>query len=255
MIKYIIRFPFLKKLIPSFYKRYFLLTNNYFKDTIIEGIKYNLDLRHLIDRRFFFHKTYEEELFLPLKKIIDENQIDYFFDIGSCWGLYSLRLSKTFKHLNILSFEPIKKNVLRLKHSIKINKIKNIKVLHTALGYKKGFIKLSSTETYSPNYKINETNCTISEKSMINSLDNLINISKKCIILKIDTEEFELEVIKGSFKLLKSNKCYVQVEVSSRNKKAILTIFKKLSYKLISVNRVNKTDYLFSNFITKKIYI
>ena len=55
MIKYIIRFPFLKRLIPSFYKRYLLLTNNYFKDTIIEGIKYNLDLRHLIDRRFFFH--------------------------------------------------------------------------------------------------------------------------------------------------------------------------------------------------------
>ena len=152
MIKYIIKFPFLKRLIPSFYKRYFLLTNNYFKNTIIEGIKYNLDLRHLIDRRFFFHKTYEEELFLPIKKIIDENQIDYFFDIGSCWGLYSLRLSKTFKHFIIWAY---KKNVSRLKYSIKINKIKNIKILHTTLGYKKGFIKLSSTETYSPNYIIN----------------------------------------------------------------------------------------------------
>ena len=138
-----------------------------------EDVTYNLDLRHLIDRRFYFHKEYEEELFKPIVNIIKENNIDHFLDVGSCWGIYSLRLCKVFKNLNILTFDPIKKNIQRLKKSIFKNKINNIKVFHTALGSKKGNIELGATEDYSPNYKIDENNSVISEYSSIDTLDNL----------------------------------------------------------------------------------
>lgn len=254
MIKYLIKIPFLKRIIPSIYKRY-IFNNNFFKEIVVDNIFFDLDLRHLIDRRFFLHRTYENELFLPILEILNKNKIDYFLDIGSCWGIYSLRLSKNYKDLNIISFDPIKKNILRLKKSIKKNKIKNITVLHTALGSKKSTIRLGATEDYSPNYKINETNPTISEISKINLLDKLIDIKNKHIILKIDTEEFEFEVLKGSQKLLKNNNCYIQIEIAEINKKKIFKFFNNINYKLISVNKKNKSDYFFSNFISQKVNI
>ena len=84
MIEKLIKFPILKRLIPSLYKRYIFFRKDYFKEIIINGIVYNLDLRHFIDRRFFF-KKYEEELFSSILKISKDHKIDYFFDIGSCW--------------------------------------------------------------------------------------------------------------------------------------------------------------------------
>ena len=73
MFSQLIKLPIFKRLIPSLYKK-----------ISIDGINYDLDLRHLIDRRFFFHKTYENELFQPICNIIKNKKINYFFDIGSC---------------------------------------------------------------------------------------------------------------------------------------------------------------------------
>lgn len=255
MTKKLIKFPILKRLIPSFYKKYLFFKKDYFKELIIEDVTYNLDLRHLIDRRFYFHKEYEEELFKPIVNIIKENNIDHFLDVGSCWGIYSLRLCKVFKNLNILTFDPIKKNIQRLKKSIFKNKINNIKVFHTALGSKKGNIELGATEDYSPNYKIDENNSVISEYSSIDTLDNLLPVQNKKLVIKIDTEGFEYEVLKGADNLLKNNKCYCQIEIIPSNKSDIFLYLRERNYKLISTNTNNKTDYIFSNFITKKIYL
>jgi len=255
MINKLIKFPFLKRLIPSLYKKYIFYKKDYFKEIKIDNVIYDLDLRHLIDRRFFFHKEYEKELFIPMVNIIKNNNIDHFLDIGSCWGIYSLRLSKTFKNLDIMSFDPIKKNICRLKKSIFKNKIDNIKVLQTALGSKTGNIELGATEHYSPNYKINEKKSVISEKSSIDTLDNLLPIHNKKLVIKIDTEGFEYEVLKGADSLLKNNKCYCQIEIITSNKSDIFLYLNERNYKLISVNNNNKTDYIFSNFLIEKIYL
>ena len=115
IIKFLIKFPVLKRLIPSVYKKYIFFFNKYTKKVIINNVIYDLDLRHLIDRRFFFHNGYEDELFYPLNDIINKNKIDFFLDIGSCWGVYSLRLAGIRKNLKILAFDPIKTNIERLK--------------------------------------------------------------------------------------------------------------------------------------------
>lgn len=255
MIEKLIKFPILKRLIPSFYKKYIFFRKNYFKELIVNDIIYNLDLRHLIDRRFFFHKEYEEELFKPLFNTIEKNNIDYFLDIGSCWGIYSLRLCKVFKNLNILAFDPIQKNIQRLEKSILKNRIKNIKVFHTAIGSKKGSVELGATEDYSPNYKINENKSVISEKSSMDKLDNFLPIENKKLVIKIDTEGFEYNVLKGADNLLKNNKCFCQIEIIASNKSNIFSYMHKRNYKLISINNKNKTDYIFSNFINETIYI
>jgi len=255
MIAQLIKLPILKRLIPSFYKRYLFLFKRYKKNIIIDDIKYHLDLRHLIDRRFFFHKTYENELFQPICNIIKNNNIEFFFDIGSCWGIYSLRLSSKFKNLKIFAYDPIKNNIQRLNDSIKINNIKNIETHHLAIGNKETIVELGATENYSPNYEIGEKNAVITENCNMNSIDNLHNFKNRYIVIKIDTEGFEYNVLKGASKLLKNNKVFCQVEIKDKNMINVFTFFKEINYKLVSNNIFNKTDYFFSNINLEKIKI
>ena len=39
---------------------------------------------------------------------------DFFLDIGSCWGVYSLKFAGIHKNLKILAFDPIKSNIERV---------------------------------------------------------------------------------------------------------------------------------------------
>ena len=254
MMRFLIKLPIFKRLIPSLYKIYLYFTQNYFHNIKVKNIIYNLDLRHLIDRRFFFHREYEKELFFPLKNCIDKYKINIFLDIGSCWGIYSLRLSSV-ENLKIFSFDPILKNIDRLKKSILDNDIKNIKIFHTAIGSFKGTIELGATEDFSPNYKINETNSVIKEKCSIDTVDNLVFFKNENIAIKIDTEGHEFDVLSGADKLLRNNNCYCQIEVSSGDHEKIFNYFTERNYNLISVNKKNKLDYIFSNFIDEKIIL
>ena len=255
IINFLIKFPVLKRLIPSLYKKYIFFFNKYKKKIIINDVIYDLDLRHLIDRRFFFHNGYEDELFNPLNDIVNKYKIDFFLDIGSCWGVYSLRLAGIHKNLRILAFDPIKTNIERLNISIEKNNFENIECFHTAIGSKKDKVTLGATEKYSPNYEINETNSVINETSELNSLDFLLEIKDKSLILKIDTEGYEFEVLKGAINLLNNNKCFCQIEIKNNNKEKVFSFLNDLNYNLVSINRENKTDFFFSNFIEDKIEI
>jgi hypothetical protein len=67
MMRYLIKLPIFKRLIPSLYKIYLYFTQNYFHNIKVKNIIYNLDLRHLIDRRFFFIVNMKKNYFFLLK--------------------------------------------------------------------------------------------------------------------------------------------------------------------------------------------
>jgi len=254
-IKNLVKLPILKRIIPSLLKKYIFFFNDYQKKIFVNNIHYELDLRHFIDRRFFLHRTYEEELFTPLSEIIKRYHADFFFDVGSCWGIYSLRFSNIYNKLNILAFDPIKKNIDRLNNSIIKNNISNIKTFHTAIGRSEGFVELGATEDYSPNFEINEIKAVIKEKSKLNFLDNMFEFKNKFLAFKIDTEGFEYEVLVGAKKLLNNNNCILQVEVKNKNLQNVVNFLNSLNYIQISDNINNKTDFFFSNFVKEKIKV
>ena len=64
MIQKLIKLPLLKRLILFFYKKYVFLKKMYYKEIIIDGIIYDLDLRHFIDKRFYFIKLTNKNFFL-----------------------------------------------------------------------------------------------------------------------------------------------------------------------------------------------
>ena len=90
----------------------------------------------------------------------------------------------------------------------------------------------------------------------MNTLDNLHhNIVNNFIVIKIDTEGSELKVLRGAKKILLNNKVFCQIEIKNKNFKEVSLFLKNINYKLVSINKINKTDYFFSNFFKDKIII
>ena len=248
IIKNLIKIPILKRLIPSIFKKYILITGNYYKWKNISGIKYLLDTRHLIDRNFYLRENYEDVLYFLAKKLIILNKVIFFLDVGSCWGIYSLRLSN-IKQLKILSFDPIVKNIERLNKMIKINNLKNIQTFNTALGSKKGKVKFYGLEEFTPNYSLYDKNHTNTLVCKIDKLDNLLKIKKKILYIKVDIERHEYCFLIGAKNILKNNNIILQIEIFKKNKKKVFNQLIKKKFNLIySVG----SDYIFSNFETKK---
>ena len=229
-MNFFLQIPFLKRLIPSIIKRYAFHFSDYEREINYEGIIFNLDIRHLIDRMFYINREYEEKNFKNLIDVINKKSPGYFFDIGACWGIYSLRLAKKFNNLHIKAIEPIKKNINRIHESIDKNNFSNIEVFHTAVGDQNGTILLGSNNDWSPNYKINEQNVEVTEQSPITTIDNLFSLDSQMIVMKIDVEGFELEALHGARKILTNNKCYLQIEIRYENYLKIEKLLNELKY-------------------------
>ena len=256
IIKNLIKIPVFKRLIPSVFKKYIFFSKNYIKEKKIKEIKYLLDTRHLIDRNFYLRENYEDDLFFLAKDMIIRNKVNYFLDIGSCWGIYSLRLSK-IKKLKIMSFDPIYRNISRLKQMIKVNNLRNISTYNTALGDKTGKVKFYGLEEFTPNYtlygkghKHNGKKHKYTTICKINRLDNLIKIKNKILYLKVDVEKHEYFFLMGAKNIIKNNKIIIQIEIIKSNKKKVFNFLKKNDFSFLYKNQ-NDADYIFSNFIKK----
>ena len=110
MLKFLLKLPFLKRLVPSILKKFSFREISYKYD----DIHFNLDLRYLVDRRFFLY-DYDAKNIEILNKYIQNYETDYFLDIGSCWGLYSLQIAKKNPRIKVLSFDVFEQNINLIK--------------------------------------------------------------------------------------------------------------------------------------------
>jgi len=241
MLSFLIKFPILKRIIPSIIRR---LNLKNFKYNAF-GINFKLDLNYFIDRRFYL-AGYDDDVINHLNNLIKKHNFNYFIDIGSCWGLYSLRISKENPNISILSFDVFKKNIDRL-NSMKIqNNFKNITTYNLAIGENRRIEKFSVDEDYSPNYaKDLDGKFTIEVQQ--DYIDNLIDIKNNLIVIKIDVERSELEVLKGAKNLIKNNKCFIVLETFGRQEKVVLNYLKQYGYKIVNHN-LRTSDYFLKNF-------
>lgn len=163
----------------------------------------------------FFDYFHQRKIFNYLSKIAGK-KLETVFDIGAHKGETVVNFKKFFKVKNIFSFEPSKKNFKELFEFTK--NFSNVKIYNFAFGSKNEKKSLnysleSSSSTInsinqnSKYYKLKKklffgnTNKKLFVKEIIKvmRIDNFL-LSKKISsidILKIDTEGFEFEVIKG----------------------------------------------------------
>jgi FkbM family methyltransferase len=254
--QYLTKIPVLKRIYPSILSKLLIILNKNIFIVEFKNLLLRINIKDPIDKIIFYKNSYEEEQIKFIKSYINKNKIDSFIDIGSNIGIYSLIVSKNFKKIEILSFEPVLNTFNNLNYNIRLNSLtRKIRTFNFGLSNrsgtkkmialkKKNYIQSGGYSFYIPKRKIHKNEIIEHYKSKIG--DSVIKFKNKNIIIKIDVEGFEKEVLYGLKKLLSQNKILIQIEIFQRNFNKINKILNKHKFKLINQIK-NSNDFYYTN--------
>ena len=248
------KIPILKRLYASFAYRALIVFKKNFIMCKFRNVYLYLNINDPIDRSVFLFDFYEDDQIKYLCNIFEKNKIDYFFDIGSNSGIYTLIIAKNFKRVKIFSFEPIKNTFLKLKKNISLNpKLINIKKYNYGLSNKDSKLKM---KTLIKNGFIQSGGFSIikntdilknlhTEFALFKRADNKFKFLKKTICLKIDVEGHEIFTLDGLAGIFKNNKIILQIEIFPKN---YIKVNKKLTYfGFKKINQISADHYFIKN--------
>jgi len=177
-----------------------------------------------VDRELLGRGGYEEEQVSEVIKIIKNNDINYFVDVGANIGLYSLRVAKECAGVDrVFAIEAQIENYNQLCGNIRLNNLdrvidaRNIGASDQAGEIEFLVNKGSSTGTS----RIKETmpagtNLRKFESQMVpvDKMDNILKgIENRSLFFKIDVEGHERNVLLGMTEVLTNNHCFFQIEI------------------------------------------
>lgn len=226
---------------------------------------------------FLFHfDSFNKKKICSVLKQKNGNKISILVDVGAHHGESIKFFSKNFSIDKILAFEPSERNFKILKK--KTQKFQNLSLFKIGLGEKRSYVDFtehydseSSTlvkinkkskyfkkkNFYLDFFNLNEKNMSMT-KINIDRLENILNEQKIDIIniLKIDTEGYDFNVIKGLGKFItKVNYIYFEHHYHNMLKKdynfsELSTFMKENNFKKIFKSKMffRKTfEYIYSN--------
>ena len=254
MIKFLVKLPILKRLIPSLGIRLLsILKKNrgYFK---INKIKMFLDFLDPIDRQIILTEEYEHEEFVIFSKFIKDNSINNLIDVGANCGFYTFHLSN---NLNVLAFEPNPEAYEKLEKTLKENNIfkDKVKIYPFGISDKNSILKMKtkvkfgyiqtggssvSNSIEEEGYKLFEADFKIG--------DEVLKLNNQKLAIKIDVERHELSVLKGFVNLLNNNDCLIQIEIFEKSFREVDQFLKDNKFSKIS-SFDERSNYFYSNFI------
>lgn len=203
-----------------------------------------------IDRNQLSFK-YEPLQPLLLLEIMDDIKAEYFFDIGSNIGLYTILMSLSKNISHIYSYEPAKDTYLELEANIRLNDLSKI-----ATPYCLGVSSKDGTSHFQIESSLSGINSIVDtsfhDKNLFHdiveiktiALDNFYHFTSKNLAFKIDVEGHEYDVILGAQKLFSTNNCILQIEIMPDNLKQCRNILSSLGYTEIFTI---KNDHYFTN--------
>ena len=190
---------------------------------IIPGLKVFYIIYGFLDKYYHQRKILKYLKDLQKKNLI--GNYDQIFDVGAHTGEYIKLFLKLNKHAKIHAFEPLKKIYDELAHKFKNNK--NINCRNIAIGEKKEILEINIMEhlesstlskiNYQSKYIIKKSivfgipiNKLLikKEKVQVQSIDDIFRSEylNKIDLLKIDTEGFVYEILKGCKQSIKNIK-------------------------------------------------
>lgn len=191
------------------------------------------------------------------------NNLPIIFDVGANEGQSIKRFTSLFSRSTIHSFEPIEDCYKKI---IKIFNNKNIFINNIALGekeceriffinknsYTSSFLRINNEY----NELVNFDRVQKSQKKKITTLDKYVQLNKidKIDILKIDTQGYELNVLKGAKKSLNNIIKFIEIEITIadyyNNKINIYEIDKLLVKNNYTLCNIANLEYDKDNYLT-----
>lgn len=177
---------------------------------------------------------YEIKLLEKWKYFVPDNSI--ILDIGSNIGNHMLYWSKNAK--NIYAFEPENSNYELLCKNIESNNLEKITAVKKCVGKEKSFAKVSSIDKSnmgSTTFEYADDGISVIDIDSFVTENNIETID----FVKIDTEGFEVDVLKGSLKILEKFKPNIWIEVRTDTLEEVRKILTNLGYDLVDIDTFN----------------
>jgi FkbM family methyltransferase len=168
-----------------------------------------------------------------------------FLDIGANIGYYTLYMARSFPNMKCIGFEPNPRTYEQFKRNVGVNQLHNVLAYDYAVGDVDGWTDFHVTGDTHYNKALSAVNYyeglendfkKISVK--IVTLDNFLddNMKKNVRAIKIDTQGFEYEVIRGALDLINQSKPIISFESHSCSKYTDSQIFNLIpDYKIYKI--------------------
>jgi FkbM family methyltransferase len=178
-------------------------------------------------------------------------------DIGANIGMMSVPLAKKFTKRKIYAFEPMPSNIAALKKVLNKYKCSNVVLQEVAVGEKEGTIKMvlpviknSKRQGLSHVWKEGndeEWNTGEMYTVPIVKLDLLTDLQaeQRISAIKMDVENFEFEVLKGSLALIRKHRPIIYTELwENDNRLNCISFFKQMDYDVKVFEQNEMRDYV-----------
>ena len=184
------------------------------------GLRFEGDLESFIDRQIFIFGGYELDCIDQFIALIPKNRRRTILDIGSNVGTHALAFSREFTRVE--AFEPNPRVAAQLEHNLTLNPSAAVSCHKLGLGERDELLQFYVTEranlglgTFSDAEQYDVPLVPLESFPVVRGDDYLRKIDLGPIdAVKIDTQGFELEVMRGLAQTLEKNRPYVWFEVS-----------------------------------------
>lgn len=144
-------------------------------------------------------------------------------DIGAQSGLYSL-FAKYIPETTFYSFEPFTDTFNCLNDNLKLNNITNVNTFNIGISDVKGISYLNTSKSHNGLHTMGKTPIRFNDIKPVeietDTIDNLFfNKNIAVDFIKIDTEGWEYNILKGAEATIKKNKPLIQLEWNITNMK------------------------------------
>jgi FkbM family methyltransferase len=190
----------------------YLTKKSVLKFSLTPNVRFNMQ-REAYEPFAHFSRTHPEMVremksFLKLTK-----NRHCLLDIGALYGIFSLGFTNNNKNSIAHAIEPSPTSFNILLNNIKLNTSVDIRAYKLALGSSKGRLRMKYQGRHLVTLANNEK-CKYTISVDVDKLDNFIKkhkLSPDCV--KIDTEGFEYNILKGGYHYLKKHKPIIFLEV------------------------------------------
>lgn len=189
---------------------------------LIDGVRFLLDPRQLIDYNLYFNGVYEKYTTNTIKKLVTKDMIC--FDIGANIGAHTFAMAKICN--KVYAFEPTTWAYDKLLINNSLNHFKNIQLLKCGLSDKtetKNIYIRSSWPLFSNPDKVEEN-------VYFTTIDDF---GLQVDFMKIDVDGYEPQILTGGIETIKKYKPIIIIEFVL-NKEFIFNFLKVLGYKFYS---------------------
>lgn len=185
--------------------------------------------KEYIQKFWWKGKFYEKNLLAYIEK---NYRGGTFIDVGACIGNHTLFFSKFCDADKVFSFEPVPDLYEHLRMNVKLNHLENVVLFNIALGNSKGKIGINKFDL-NYNVGLNKIEVNSKFKVKIDKLDDVMGEYeiKDLRIIKIDTEGFNVPILKGSVETISKYKPDIFVECESgKEKHGVKDFLEKIDY-------------------------